>query len=437
MALSDGAKDALNVSLYWALSHRRSFKYPLGTYFPKDIKYFGEYKPKREPVPLTREELALICWAATGTNGLIRNDLPFEDGACTHTSFVGRTHPSPCNVWYNHLLFTNDDGCFVYKPSPPTKIVEMESEEDFERMVENFDRNLVKISDKRLEIPRKSPGLFKIIQRYVNTPGTTVFFPVADLSPEMANILFIFAEDERARLYDEMNDHKPAGVKKWIDNGYLNGPEVTLKYIEQLLGLSIYGICHNMQQNILLAAAAMGLGGYPFSGASFLQWMGGTPITRGFGFRFVTGWDGDPNPVGIDGIIEGHCPPYMTIDEAVEDMWNIKYKNGWYDPDMNEGNDYIFKGFDKNPYKFICPFKDSKAYLKSARIQTEESIQIAKDIANYIYDRYKRFPRGFDTMVAAHAIQIHHVDPEFYDRYLIDGATWERHRRHMELWHQG
>ena len=100
-------------SLFWSLAHRRSFKYALGAQMPKDD--FFDYKSDKEPVPLTEVELALLCWAGAGTNGLIRNDVSFAQNACTHPWFEGRVYPSACNVWYAHLIFANDDGVFLYQ----------------------------------------------------------------------------------------------------------------------------------------------------------------------------------------------------------------------------------------------------------------------------------------------------------------------------------
>lgn len=122
--------------LFWSLAHRRSFKYPLGAPMPKDG--FLDYEPRKEPVPLNEIELALLCWAAAGTNGLIRNDLSFLQDSYTHPWFEGRVYPSACNVWYAHLIFTHDDGIFLYRPHVPTKMVEIGRQEDMEVIFRAF-----------------------------------------------------------------------------------------------------------------------------------------------------------------------------------------------------------------------------------------------------------------------------------------------------------
>ncbi len=59
--------------------------------------------------------------------------------------------------------------------------------------------------------------------------------------------------------------------------------------------------------------------------------MGGTPMTRGLGFRFTTDRQGMPNPVGLDGVqeLEGMCPPYYkSMGDAVQAVYDSKYGHG-------------------------------------------------------------------------------------------------------------
>jgi len=73
--------------------------------------------------------------------------------------------------------------------------------------------------------------------------------------------------------------------------------------------------------NISLAATAMGLAGWHYGGYVSLVILGGTPLTRGLGFRFVTGRNKMSVPVGKDGIMESLNPPYVKDTEGAEDRF--------------------------------------------------------------------------------------------------------------------
>jgi hypothetical protein len=115
-------------SLFWTMSHRRSHRNPLGVEVPQDE--FFDYKNVKEPVPLNVVELAILCWAISGTNGLLLGD------GCVYThsydfGWEGTVNQSVGTRWFN-LFFNNDDGLFLYKRHVPTKMAEIETQEDME-----------------------------------------------------------------------------------------------------------------------------------------------------------------------------------------------------------------------------------------------------------------------------------------------------------------
>lgn len=420
--------------LCWSLAHRRSFKYPLGVKLPKDD--FFDYETKKEPVPLTEVELALLCWAGAGTNGLMRNDLSFAQGACTHPWFEGRVYPSPCAVWYYHLIFCNDDGIFLYRPHVPTKIVEIEGQPDMAVIFRAFREGLVQLSDRQMQVPENSPAVSFINKPFAFKPGVTTFFPICDVTAEYLNLYLLNADDDKRRLWDDELG-KPAGIQKWIDNGYLTGGIMPMSFAEYRTMLACYTSCGCIIQNLTLAAAAMGLGGHPMTGVTMPMLMGATPVMRGLGFRFASDKKGNPYPVGIDGVIESHLPPYMSMDEAVEDVWNMKYKpgSGCYSPAVKEGDEVIYTGFDPKPRALYRPFKDVERYCSLARVQKPEAVQVAKDAANYVYDTYGRFPKTVDPIIAGAIVGVSHIDVDFYDRYQVQGSVWPEQREHFSGWH--
>jgi len=130
-----------------------------------------------------------------------------------------------------------------------------------------------------------------------------------------------------------------------------------------------------------------------------------------------------PNPVGIDGILEGYCPPYYkNMNEAVDAIIELKYgKNGIYKDPKNLGD--IFK-----------PGLAAK-FLEEAPHYTEDVINCCKDVCNYIYDTYGRFPAHVDAMfVPGVQVQAHHIDLEYYDKFYTHGYT-ETQANHQSLWH--
>ena len=65
----------------------------------------------------------------------------------------------------------------------------------------------------------------------------------------------------------------------------------------------------------------------------------------------------------------------------------------------------------------------------------KEEIQVVKDICNYIYETYGRFPAFSDPMFLRFMVQAHHLDLDFYDKYYPPGAYTENHKNHFKLWH--
>ena len=420
-------------SLFWSLAHRRSFKYPLGAKIPKDD--FFDYESKKKPVPLTEVELALLCWAGAGTNGLMRNDVSFVQDACTHPWFEGRVYPSACNVWYAHLIFANDDGIFLYRPHVPTKVVEIETQEDTEVIFRAFKEGVVQLSDQPIRMTKDSPAADFTVAAYMFQPGVTTFFPVLDITVEQLNLYIL---DSSSVLFDDQTG-KPAGVQKWIDNGYLKGPQLALSLYETAVIQSLIGHAFYIHQNLQLCAAAMGLGGFVVAGGheSFMM-LSETLAKSGRGFRLAVDKNGRSYPVGIDGLIEAHMPPYLSIDEAVDDVWSVKFEPGYgrYNSEVEEGDKVIYRGFDQKPRAVHRPFRDTEKYTKAAWPQPPEAVQIAKDIANYIYDTYGRFPKMFNPIICDLMVQVSHVDTDFYDKYMLEGSIWREQREHLSIWHK-
>ena len=404
-------------SLVEALAHRRSRRFALGGQLTCGAtQYFSTY----EPVPLTKQELALLCWAAAGSTGLVLSDIDSQLGCSTQVRHPGWTHPSPCNSHTTRLLFMNDDGVFLYRPRQATKPVHIENEADLAVLSESFDQDVVQIQDKRIDIPET--GYVRLNMASSNRPGQTLFMPVVNPNYEIINSLFVMVQYEGYKIVDDVTG-KPAGIDKWVDKLKLT-KAAPLSYFMNLCVNAISFEAAFMTQNLLLMAETLGLGAFPHAGYVPIIIMGGTPMTRGLGFRFTTDKQGMPNPVGLDGVkeLEGMCPPYYkSMGDAVQVVHDSKYGNG-----------AIFSA--DNP---VSPFLDQKAFAEGMGKVPDEVVECIKDLCNYAYERHGRFPTAYDTLSIPVYVGVHHVDLDFYAKFYKDSLISYSVRNHMTNWHQG
>ena len=429
-------EETWGVSLYDAIFSRRSRRFGLGM----EIKHGpNAFKSEAEPLPLSLEEEAMLCMAATGMSGMNLSDMPHTrkeevgagevwDGNCnTMLEYNGRTFPSPCGSHGTELFYTNDEGCYVVKirGTKPERMREIGAMDDLEKLVEVFKDRRIQISEGRLDLPHTSPALMSFNTWNANQPGTTLFMPVCDVTEELVNGLMLFLEQGTYPV-DATNDMKPMGCEKWVKDGLATIP-VPWQSVEPLVALGASNIeVGFLSQNLLLAESALGLGGWPFGGFLGVMVLGGTPVCRGLGFRFETAehglGKGHPYPIGKDGVFETHHPYYFngSMDDVVDDVIEKKW-----------GAEGIFNADNANraPYK-------KPGQMEQAIPKTDPAIiQCTKDILNYIWKRWGRFPATVDACVLTVLVQAHHLECDFYDAYYKDGAYTERHRQHMEKWH--
>jgi hypothetical protein len=413
MNYKEKINSVFNVPLFEALAHRRVRRFGLGYEFAKDDTF--RYKSTKAPVALDETETALLSWAGNGISGISLG--VGQVGTGVHSTWNGRTHPCACNNQHALLIIVNDDGVFSYEPPNATKIVEIASEGDRDKIVDIYRKGLRQLSNKRPDFT--DAAWISANTWMANQPGSTTFFPVVDLSAEHINHALAISQRERLKPYDEF--HKCwAGVDKWIDNGYLDGSEVTMQFLDQatLIVQAAFGFL--VAQNISLASEAIGLGCAVTSPMAPVV-LGGTPFSEGLGFRFTTDVAGELNPVGLDGILQGLIPPYKKdMSEAVDEFLDTRYGgNGILTPE----------------YEGATPFKDWKDVASKAGRLNPSAIQSAKDFCNYVYDTFGRFPATADTIQLPMMITVHHLDTDFYDQYFPKEAVTDKIRNHMADWH--
>ncbi len=394
-----------DVPLFETMYRRRTRRFPQGGKLLSRRAGLN-YNSKEQPVPLSELETAILCFATSGITGVTVEEIRHLLG---HLTVIGRTAASPCASLTLHLFFSNDEGVFYYKTDStdeiiPKKRVRTKTLEDRKEILEDYKKNTTKLKDGRIDIPRDVIG--SAFESMVNLPGTTLFIPIADTTREYINLLFTGLAQFRWQLWDEVKN-QPAGVGKWIDDGFLNGNRMTITQYESMLPWLCNLEAGMAMQNLSLAATAMGLG-------SFMMHTIDLPtVMRSLNMHFEQ-LEREPfpqatvNPVGIDGILEGYCPPYRTVEEAVEEIAAKKW-----------GSEGIYgkKGYD----------------LPKPKIY-ESIVEITKSYCSYVYETYGRIPKYHDAMFIPILAQIHHLDTGFYEKFFPEYLD-EIDKAHMSTWH--
>ncbi len=83
----------------------------------------------------------------------------------------------------------------------------------------------------------------------------------------------------------------------------------------------------------------------------------------------------------------------------------------------------------------LLPFKDPDTVVSEVPEPSKDKIQAVKNICTYIYENYGRFPAFLDPMYMRLAVQAHHLDIEFYDKYYSSKAYTNMHKNHFSFWH--
>lgn len=420
-AAPPGLVDALGYPYFQSVFDRKSRRMSLG--MELDAEFF-KYSSPYEPVPLGELEEALLLTAATGLTGLNLGDIDPSHGAEALCQWTNRTWPSSCSNHGTELFFTNDDGLYFLDmwslmPEPGELNTlsgkPIEAQADF--MIELTRRAKKELSPGRAQLPDSLPGLFVFNHWNANKPGTHLFVPVANMTLEYINLLFIYLTDEyRFSIVDEQKNWQSAGMQSWIDKGRID-PARRMGIIDleqRVLSMQVVEsafIC----QNLNMAMQAMGLGGWTYTGFISRFVLGGEDVP-GLGFRFVEPKEGPSTPVGVDGHYEAFCPPYYSdMHEAVDAFLETKWSQ--YDKDMPK------------------PYLEPDRATQNIPRPDKETIAIVKDYCQYVYEEYGRFPATLDAMYQRLVCQAQHVDPDFYDEYYPPGACTEQHHQHFNRWH--
>lgn len=418
-----GFEDVLNFPLADALFGRRSRRFSLGATIPDGPL---AYKSRHEPMPLDELEQMLVLTAAAGNTGwnylIMHNPLYAPHISNYAGSAGGRVFASAAGFHTSELFFTNDSGVYMMSTRDAPSLMQKNEDGDIdvESLLEAHKSRIRKLSNGRLYLPAEEPYINGHNTWCVNRPGTTLIIPVADLAQHHLAGLCFYLQNGYI-IYDDINNEQIPGIERYKHIADVDNP-LPLTFLEQLslseCSAEISMACYAG----LLMLQAMGLGGWMFDGLDPLSVIGasGNPEVPGLGFRYDINenW-AVPNPTGISGVFEGFCPPhYPDMRSALDALVERKFgPGGPYHPDTPGS------------------WKDSPAVRSSAQMYNDDFKDCIVLMAQYVYDRFGKFPGTVPSILLLIYLQAHHLDLEFYDHYFEPGAYLHTHAQHMERWH--
>lgn len=418
-----GFEDMLSFPLVEALLGRRSRRFFMGAEIPDGV---FTYKSRRDPLPLSDLEKYLIvaaCGGNTSWHHMIYRAAHYAPHLSNYSAAAGgRVFPSSAGFHTSQTFFTDDDGVYVLEMRDARAFADRAedgslSTEDF---VDSVRRHVRKLRDGRIRFPSEVPFTEAHNTWVFNKPSTLVIIPVGDLSQHVLLNLCYMLQNGLV-LHDDLNKRAIPGIEQFRDIVDV-GRTWPITFVEQWslseLTVELSTSCYAG----VLMLQAMGLGGWMFNGVDPFAMFGasGDPEVPGLGFRYDTDerWP-YPNPTGLDGVMEGYCPPhYPDMRAAVEAVCERKFGPGGPFHPATPG-----------------PWRDSRSVRSVAQVHSERFRECVALQAQYVYDKFGKFPGTVPSMFLIMYIQAHHLDVDFYDEFYKPGAYLKTHVRHMAQWH--
>lgn len=454
-ARSAGLSKAFQYPLFDALLNRRSRRFSFGANLPGGAL---AYKSARVPMALSKNEEALLAFAAAGITGFALADLPFQEGELHEggggnvmASLIGRTGASADAVHSSTLFVINDEGTYILKRPQDLPLSRIDALADLaaeHQMVPIYDEMKIKVRDGRTTIPREVPAMFPFNKWSTNLPGSTYFLPVCELTGMYINVV-LSAFDEQMALFalDERNWYQPAGIKKFgksrggrLHDNPKENRVVSVWALESAISDFMLAEQSFMVHNLSLMEQAMGLGGWThFATATETAWYEALGFqlkqqklseftNPGLVFRLLLRLTNQDRvfshavglTVGGVGLIRPFCPPYYnTMEEAVRAFLEFKRANVvWADLTGQK------RGLWRDPVKVKQSIPDF----------SEECVAATIAYCSYIFETYGRFPAYFGPIRTTLAHQAHHLDLDFYDKFYGRGAYTDTQKNHHDDW---
>ncbi len=418
-----GFQDMLSFGLVDALLGRRSRRFFMGAEIPDGVFSF---RSKSHPVPLSELEKLLVvtaCGANTSWHHLIYRGERYAPHLSNYAGAAGgRTFPSAAGFHTSKTFFTDDQGVYVVEARDAPAFAERDEQGalDPDAIVDALKARVRKVRDGRLGVPPEVPYIEPHNTWVVNRPGTLLVIPVGDLAQHVLLNLCYMLQNGLV-LTDDIHRRPIPGIERFQSIVDVNNTW-PITFVEQVsLGELTAELSTSCYAGVLMLQA-MGLGGWMFNGMDPFCVLGasGNPDVPGLGFRY----DEDdrwpyPNPTGLEGVMEGFCPPhYADMRSAVDAICERKFgPGGPFHPDTPG------------------PWKDSRKVRSAAQIHDEAFRECVALQAQYVLDTFGKFPGTVPSMFCIMYLQAHHLDLEFYDTFYKPGAYLATHARHMERWH--
>jgi len=465
-----GLQELFNYPLMSAITDRRTRRVAQGTSIDAGPL---SHTSSNAPEPLTALEEAVLI-SSTGTTGSstmhdvpTKNDKGEESFATPLMNIISRGTSSIDNVHSVHFIMINDEGTWLIRQRRNHEALEEMAkrpprwedwtEADWLAAAEGSKHKLYK---ERLDFPREWPYYFIWNRTLSNRPGTTIFLPIVDITRQLINVFIsLLSEDDGARplFVDDWSKFKPKTFLDWFAwAGSKIGlvPEIPYQIIggakrgqDKWLNanfpvpVNFYGAFRSdyevflMLQNLMLIGQGMGLGAWMHAAVDSPYIYERDPAKGKFGLEFRMqkpkkwrNWPPVPttldNPIGIDGLLESLSPPYVkNMDEAVDIVIEEKYG-----PKGTYGDKDIFNMSYKNG-------ADGEAFLKMAsKRPTDQVIEYTKEIVNYIYDTYGRFPAAANAWhIPGVWLQFSHLEMEYYEKFF-DESLYRRQAEREAMW---
>lgn len=420
-----GYEEMMRFGLVEALLGRRSRRFFTGAEIPDGV---FRYKSRKETFPLSELERLLIvaaCGGNTGWHHMIYRAPHYAPFLSNYAgSAGGRPFPSAAGFHTSQTFFTDDTGVYFLdgRDAPACADRAPDGALSLDAVMESMNQRIRKLQEGRLEVPPRPPYIEAHNTWVVNQPGTLLVMPVADLAQHVLLNLCYMLQNGLV-LYDDINGAAIPGIEKFKSIVDVNNvwpitfvEQWSLAEVSAELSMACYAGALMLQ--------AMGLGGWMFNGLDPFSVLGagGDPNVPGLGFRYDTNerWP-YPNPTGLEGVMEGYCPPHFRdMEAAVEAVCRRKFgPNG--------------------PFNRITPgpWKESPKVRGAAQVHDETFKECITMQARYVYDTFGKFPATVPSIFLLTYLQAHHLDLEFYDTFYEPGSYLRTHADHLAQWHGG
>ena len=386
---------------------------------------------------------------------------------------TGRAASSADNAQATSLFMINDEGVWLIKRPREREALELfreipprwedRTEADWLSYANAVKR---KVYDGRFQFPREWPYYLGWNAQHSNAPGTTCFLPVVDNTRQYINVLLILLSEPRGKaplFIDDWSRFKPSrrdgvgGVGGGEDRrSSTRSPTSRSAGSSACAGASSRPTCRRrsarcevrtdheayfLMQNLMLdrrGAAPRRLG----HGAPMIPhvWKRDAATGHlGLGFRehlakpAPARWKrwppvpaSQPNYVGIDGVLEGLCPPYVTdMDAAVDQVLEEKF---------GEGGTYADAEVFGQVYRDTATRRDVHAGRRAPA--APEAVEYTKEICRYLVETYGRFPAHTDAFhLPGIWVQFSHLELEYYERFG-NPAHARRQAEGKEIWNR-